>query len=316
MSDFDLIIISHNNKDLTEQAINSALNSSILPKMIILVDNHSSDGTVEYISQIFPGIRLIKNLENRGYAYAVNLGFNQSISPIVIISNNDVIIKNNVFEEIINTLDSNPKIGVLGVLQRYPNGKKQHSYGVIPGILSALRELLLIEPLKYRFIRNFLPIFGKKIIKVGYVDGAFMAIRKEAFNDVSGFDQRFFFYFEESDFCKRVRDKDWNVCVDLQAEIVHYRGQYSSNKTGLEHSRVGLYIDSLHKYATKHFKSFERKLFLFIKLLEFLLASGLKMFQYFLTRDDGSKIVSEIKIHLAKEVFYLLKSKDNSNFKD
>lgn len=309
MIDFDFVIISHNNKELTEQAIESVYSSTLQPKKTILVDNCSIDGTVEYFREKFPNVYIIRNESNVGYASAVNRGFRESESAIVIVSNNDVIIRSDVFEVLINDLEVSPKIGVIGVLQKYPNGKNQHSYGVIPGICSAIKELLLIESVKTKLINKFYPTFlGKNIVRVGYVDGAFMAIRKEAFVDVNGFDENFFFYFEESDFCKRVQDKGWFVCIDLRGEIIHYRGQYSTNKTGLEYPRIKLFVESLNKYSKKHFRPFKRKLYLFIKISEYLFASILKKIHFFLTCSNDSKIISEIKFHLAKNVSYLLKS--------
>lgn len=314
MTDFDFVIISHNNKELTEQAIESVYKATIQPKKIILVDNCSIDGTVEFIRRKFPDVNIIQSEKNSGYASAVNRGFRESESSIVIVSNNDVIIGRNVFEVLINDLEINPKIGVIGVLQKYPNGQNQHSYGVIPGIRSAIGELLLIESVKVRIINKCYPTyFGKNIVKVGYVDGAFMAIRKEAFVDVNGFDENFFFYFEESDFCKRVKDKGWHVCIDLRGEIIHYRGQYSTNKTGLEYSRIKLFVESLDKYSRKHFSPFTRKLYLFIKISEYLFASILKKIHFFLTHSNDSNIISGIKFHLAKNVYYLLISKISSD---
>ncbi|MGQ9819108.1 MAG: glycosyltransferase family 2 protein [Candidatus Kapaibacteriales bacterium] len=309
MTDFDFIIISHNNKDLTKQAIESVYESTILPKKIILVDNFSTDGTIEYVKEKFPKVYIIQNKNNLGYAYAVNRGFEVSQSSVVIISNNDVIISKDVFELLINDLVTNPKIGVIGVLQKYPNGKRQHSYGVIPGVCSAIGELLFVESIKSRVINNFyLKISGNYILKVGYVDGAFMAIRREAFNEVNGFDENFFFYFEESDFCKRVQDKGWLVCIDLRGEIIHYRGQYSSNKTGLEYHRIKLFVESLNKYSTKHFTPFSRKIYLFIKFLEYLFASILKKVHFLFSGIEDSNIISGIKFRLAKDVLNILKT--------
>lgn len=310
MTDFDFVIISHNNKELTEQAIESVYKSTLQPQKIILVDNCSIDGTIEYIRKKFPSVYIIPNENNLGYASAVNCGFRECVSSIVIVSNNDVIIGRNVFELLINDLEVNPNIGVIGILQKYPNGKNQHSYGVIPGICSAIGELLLIESVKNRVINKFYPTFLRKnIVKVGYVDGAFMAIRKKAFVDVNGFDEYFFFYFEESDFCRRVQEKGWLVCIDLRGEIIHYRGQYSTNKTGLEFSRVKLFVESLDKYSKKHLTPFKRKLYLFIKFSEYLSASVLKKVHFFLSGNKDSNIVSGIKFRLAKDVFNILKSK-------
>lgn len=314
MIDFDLIIISHNNKELTNQALQSVLKSTIIPQKIILVDNGSTDGTVEFIKERFLNVQIIKNEKNFGYSHAVNQGVKESTSHIVIVSNNDVIIKDDVFATIITDFEFNSKIGVLGVLQRYPNGKRQHSFGVIPGIFSAIRELFFLESLKNKIILTFFKFFRKKPLRVGYVDGAFIAIRREAYQSVGGFDENFFFYFEESDFCKRVKDEGWLVCVDLYSEIIHYRGQYSNNKTGLERSRIKLFIESLNKYSIKHFTCIERKVFLIVKFLEYLFTAVLKKLHYYITRREESNIISKLKSCLASGVLQILKNHSYFDF--
>ncbi|MCX7879452.1 MAG: glycosyltransferase family 2 protein [Ignavibacteria bacterium] len=192
---FDLVIISYNNKTLTSSTIESALNNTVIPENIIIVDNASTDGTVPFIKERFPQVKIIENTHNLGYSRAVNIGVEQSKNNYVVISNNDVIFAKTSFEkmlEAISLIKSN--FGVIGFLQYYPNGKPQFSYSLFSGIGDAVLHLFFLHTLFLKFfflLRKF--NLSPRLIPVGYVDGAAMCVNREAFKRIDGFDASFFF---------------------------------------------------------------------------------------------------------------------------
>jgi len=243
-----------------------------------VIDNNSTDGSVEKLKASFPEIIIISNTENFGYAYAVNRGFQASKSEIVIISNNDVVYPPDSISNLIEPFYTLENIGVIGPQQMYPDGKWQYSYGTYPGIKTALMDLLLINYISHliKKIQWKLKISSKEIKPVEYVDGAIMAIKRTAFQDVNGFDEDYFFYTEEADFCYRLKKKGWKILFNPLSEVIHQRGG-STSKMGLNPKNNEMFISSKIKFCNKHLNSIETKSFVLLeKFHHFLLANFFK----------------------------------------
>ena len=221
----DVIIITYNSEPFVRACIESACASTDAKVRTIVVDNNSTDGTVEIIRKEYPSVRLIRNNENKGYARAVNIGVNNSTSDFFIIVNADTVFHANTAAGAVEYLTSHQDVGIVGVQEVFPNGSWQRSYGVVPGIWESIRNLTGITSFHSWQRRLRWPGKVDKNPKcVGFVNGAFMAIKKAAFESVNGFDEEFFFYGEESDFCLRLKRSGWKVVFLPNVEIVHARG--------------------------------------------------------------------------------------------
>lgn len=235
---------------------------------IIVVDNASEDDTAEFIRSRFPNVNLIVNRENLGYAAAVNIGVRASQADCVIVSNSDV----EFFPGSISTLAGyfykNEDIGCAGPQQVYPDGSWQYSYGDIPGFRVGFKELFFVGALK----RGIRKLFWKKLPidrypkEVDYIDGAVMAIRREAFDDMQGFDEDYFFYTEEADFCYRLKKKGWYVLFQPKALVMHVRGG-STSTMDISEKNVRMFIDSKILFCRKHCSPFHKRFYI---LLEYI----------------------------------------------
>lgn len=265
----DLLIVSYNGKELTKQAIESAISNIFIPAKIIVVDNHSKDGSVEFIKENFKFVECISLDQNVGYGNAVNIGFKRVVSPFVVVSNNDVIFPRYFFKRVIEIIRRvGENFGVLGFQQIYPDGSFQNSYGRFHTLFSAFLDISLFSLFEVRFkklLRKFR--ICKKLRKVDYIDGAVMCINRKAFEDVAGFDKDFFFYSEEVDLCKRMKEKGFSNLFDPMNEVIHYRGQGKTNRIGLSENSVNVFVNSRLTYCKKHLSKIETKLYLLLQAL-------------------------------------------------
>lgn len=263
----DIIIISYNTQKLTLECIKSIYNTAIeIVNDIIVVDNCSVDGSIEAINKEFPEVKLIANSQNLGYAKSVNIGVSASSSEYFIISNSDVIYKENSIYEIIKYLNQNHKVAVCGPRQLYPNGMYQYSYGDFPGISFGLKKIFLLNHLFEWIDKKKWNNGGKKIKKVAYVDGAVMAINRKAFDEAIGFDEDYFFYTEEADFCYRVQKIGWKIVHNPNSVVLHYRGA-TDEKKGFSENRLRAMVASKILFCKKHLSFQKTKFYLISEIV-------------------------------------------------
>ena len=256
----DIIIISYNTQKLTLECISSIYKTANqIVNEIIVVDNFSTDGSPDAIKNEFPKVKLIVNSKNLGYAKAVNIGISAASSEIFIISNSDVVFKENSIRILIEYLISNPDIAVCGPRQLYPDSSYQYSYGDVPGLAFAIKKLFLINHLSELINKKKWEKGIKQIKHVSYVDGAVMAINRKAFEEVDGFDEDYFFYTEEADFCYRVKKNGWKVVHNPNSVILHYRGATDINK-GFSYDRLKEMVYTKILFCKKHL-SFQKTKF-------------------------------------------------------
>lgn len=267
-----VIIPSYNTKDLLCQCIRSIpdalvsneLGQDVYPYEVIVVDNCSSDGSTDIVRHNFHGVRLISNEKNVGFAKAINQGAAMCGGDFILVSNSDVIYPAGSIASMVQYLKSNPAAGIVGPQLVYPDGSWQRSYGEVPSIGTAIRCLLFIVSVRNSIRRLFWPSIKIDHCprRVGYVDGAAMLIRKEVWDAVRGFDERFFFYAEDADICHRVRKTGYNVIFLPQVQVVHQRG-CSSSSVGMENS-VRLKLQSDFKFVYKHWGATQLRLYMIL----------------------------------------------------
>ncbi len=250
----DVVIISYNTKVLVENCILSIYNyANRFVKNIIVVDNCSSDGTVEYLKKAFPEITIVKNEANYGYSYAVNRGVEKSSSDFVIISNSDVVFLDNSIEILLQKLSQNKHNAVAFPRQIFPDGSFQYSYGDFPTILSGLKELTFIGPventLRKILFNKFNLDFPKRFF--GYADGAVLAVRKSIFDKIGGFDEDYFFYSEDMDFSHKIKSYGKRIIFCPSSRVIHLRGA-SSNSDKFSYETTKKLLLSKVFFAKKH----------------------------------------------------------------
>lgn len=253
--DLSIIIVSWNVRDLLRQCLSSIFNNQGGLKVeIFVVDNASVDGTVAMMQQEFPEIRLIANKKNRGFAAANNQAIKQARGKYILLLNPDTEIMPETLSSAINFLTFQPRVAVVGgrILNSdfsiQPSVRNWPTFWPIFLMLLKLPKIFPnLKSVNHYLARNFdyhQPQSAPQIM------GAFMMIRREIIDLIGLFDERFFIWFEEVDFCRRVWQAGYQVYYWPKAKIIHYGGQsFAQQKIILNQWR---FFQSAWRFFQKH----------------------------------------------------------------
>ena len=224
--DLSIIIVSYNTKKLTLDCIKSiAKEGSDLKKEIIVIDNGSRDNSVVAISKLKTqnsklNLKIIENTENLGFSKANNQGIKEAKGKYILLLNSDTMVKKGVFEKLVKFAEKVSDAGVIGARLLNSDGSIQASCLYLPTIKNAIREYWLG---KHGLFEKYSPK-GKKPVEVEAIVGAAFLLTPKAIKEVGTLDEKYFFYFEDIDYCRRVRKVGLKVYYLPTAEVVHYHG--------------------------------------------------------------------------------------------
>ncbi|MGB5746379.1 MAG: glycosyltransferase family 2 protein [Desulfobacterales bacterium] len=262
----DLIIVNYKSTDFLHTCLSSVYDNLNGTKVDVHVFDNASNDHVDLTEAIFPKTSLIRHHRNLGFSGGVNRVIKQTSSPYIVILNPDTIVFEDFFESVVAFMEKNPNVGILGPKVINPDHSIQGSARAFPTVLSAFfgRKSLLTRMFpNSRFASaNILSNTsdGKTPIEVDWVSGACMVVKREALDDVGLLDERFFLYWEDVDWCKRMWDKGWKVTYYPQATIQHAVG--GSSERNLIRS-----IFEFHKSAYTYFVKYVKSPKLLIKPL-------------------------------------------------
>ena len=216
-----IIIVNWNNKKILQDCLESIYHTQInYSYEIIVVDNHSEDGSVELIKNKFHKVILIENDKNFGFAKANNRAIKIAKADHILLLNNDtIIIQSDCFINMVRFMQKNPEIGVLGCKLLYPNGTLQSLGGKFPSAWEVFKNQILFLNTWKRFWKN-----KKKnniLKRVDCVSGACMLTRREVFEKVGMLKEDYFMYGEDIEFCYRVHQAAWEIGVLTEESIIH-----------------------------------------------------------------------------------------------
>jgi N-acetylglucosaminyl-diphospho-decaprenol L-rhamnosyltransferase len=251
--DLAVIVVSYNTCDLTLQAVASARSASAgLDATIIVADNGSVDGTVAAVRAAHPGVTVYENPDNPGYGGAINRAAAAQRAAHLCAMNADVVLEPGCLATLRSFLAEHRACGLVGPALAYPDGAPQPSAKRFPTLGVAVGEVLELHALvpRNRWVRRFY-YAGRDLThpaEVDTVSGAVMMLRGDAFGAVGGFDEGFRMYFEETDLCRRLRDRGHAVALCPAARAVHRHGA-STRQTSVR--QVEYYL-SYVRYFRKH----------------------------------------------------------------
>ncbi len=212
-----IIILTHDQLEYTMLCIESIQKHTHVPYELIIVDNGSTDGTVEYLKDLrsrYINIKTIFNKENLGYAMGNNMGFSASEGRYLIIMNNDVIVTENWLSGLLHVAEDVPDAGIVGPMTNYTAGEQKVS-DVHCKSISEIEE----------FANSFKDENGISATNTGRVIGFCMLIKREVIQKIGGFDPRFGLgNFEDDDFCLRVAIAGFKIVIANFVFVYHYGG--------------------------------------------------------------------------------------------
>ena len=253
MRQVGIVIVTYNSASEIGACLDAAMSTGA---EVIVVDNASTDGTLEVVRQ--RGARLVANLINRGFAAAANQGIHLVTADYILLLNPDAILKGSL--EPLRAACAVPGAGAAGGKLVDLQGIVQAGFSVrrLPRPIDLALEILLVNRLWPGNPANWhYRCYDLKYDEPAEVEqpaGAFLMIRRQVWEDLGGLDEQFYpIWFEDVDFCKRLRDRGYRVYFEPRAVAAH-SGGHSIRKILLENRELYWY-GSLLKYAFKHFPS-------------------------------------------------------------
>jgi len=259
--DVSIVLVNWNTRELLYNCINSIYRGTSNSNFeIIVVDNASSDNSVDMLKLEFGDVKVIANTENRGFAAANNQGMLASKGRYILLLNSDTIVLDNAIDKAVAFADAHKQAAVVGPRVLNPDNTLQLTCFMFPSILNMLLSASYLYKLfpKSRFFgRERMTWWSRDDVReVDVVTGCFMLVRREAIEAVGMMDERFFMYGEETDWCYRFKQAGWKVMFTPMSTIIHLGGQ-SSRKAKTE-MMIRLRL-SILQFIDKHYSRLKHK---------------------------------------------------------
>lgn len=234
--DLSIIIVNYNTKELLRQTVNSIQsNPAKHSQETIIVDNSSSDGSVEMVWSEMPQVRLIANTVNEGFAKANNKGIRYASGRYVLLLNSDTVVLPGTLDTMIEFMDNHTLVGAVGCKVVLPDGSLDKACRrSFPTPMNSLYHALGLShlfPNHPKFSQyNLTHLDEDETYPVDCLVGAFMMVRREVIEQIGGLDEQFFMYGEDIDWCYRIKEAGWQIYYYPEAKIIHYKGASSKKQ--------------------------------------------------------------------------------------
>ncbi len=222
---------------------------------IFVVDNHSTDASLEYLQPKFPDVKFVINKTNSGFAKANNQALIHACGKYILFLNPDTIVAEDSFEKCIAFLEANKKAGAIGVKMIDGTGSylKESKRGFPSPLVSfyKLSGLINVFPKSKIFARYYLGQLNEnENNEVDVLSGACMMVKKEVIDIIGGFDEQFFMYAEDIDLSFRIQKANYYNYYLAETTIIHFKGE--STRRDLKYTK--LFYKAMSQFVRKHYK--------------------------------------------------------------
>ncbi len=260
MIDLDIVIVNWNTKLQLRECLLSiipAITSPVLClRQCIVVDNASEDGSADGLENLLLPIVIIRNHENKGFAYACNQGAKAGKSEYILFLNPDFKLFPDSLVKALHFLDEerNKQVGILGIQLVDGNGVIHRNVARFPTPRSLFFQMLGLDRLwPHRFPSHFMTDWNHHDSReVDQVTGAFYLVRRQVYEELKGFDERFFMYFEDLDLAYRAKHAGWKSYYLADAQAFHSGGGASYQ---IKAKRLYYVLNSRVLFTAKHYGS-------------------------------------------------------------
>ena len=225
-----IVIIIWNDKNVLPECLASIYRETKdIDFEVIISDNNSTDGMVDFVRSNYPQAVIVENRANLGFARGNNAGIAVAKGEYILILNPDTIIRDRAFDKWIAWADKRPEAGAFGCRVLNPDGSFQNPARPFPSVFRYLIAALYLRPLAL-----FSPLFysdtyigwqGQSERAIDWQSGCCLLVRNSVMKQIEGFDRRFFYHFEEVDLCYRIHKAGYKILFSPGAEITHLGGQ-------------------------------------------------------------------------------------------
>ena len=241
-----VVIVSYNVRSYLEQCLQSVQRAlEGIEGEVFVVDNHSTDDSVEVVRRDYAWVKLMENQENQGFARANNLAIRQAQGEYVLLLNPDTIVEEGTLRNVLAFMEAHPKAGGVGVMMRNEDGSlAPESRRALPTPWVSCLKMIGFDK---RYYMSHLPWEEPGRIEV--ISGAFCFLRRKALDEVGLLDEDFFMYGEDIDLSYRLLKGGWENWY-LPYAITHYKGR-STQKT--DYRYVHIFYQAMLIFLRKHY---------------------------------------------------------------
>lgn len=275
--DLSIIILNYNVKDLLLKCLESIFKNRKEQDrwQVMVVDNASSDGSVEEVRKRYKDIEIVENKSNLGFAAGNNVGVKYAKAPVILFLNPDTVVIDDAIQKSLKYLLSNPDIGALTCRVELPDGRLDYScHRGFPTpwnsfcYFSGLAKLFPYSPLFAGYTASYLDI--RTTHEIDCLTGAFLMVRKIAGDQIGWWDTDYFFNGEDIEFCFSLKEKGWKIYFYPQVKIIHYKGSSAGQEKAkaISHGVSAMRIFYKKHYYDKYPPILRNLILAAIKMLE------------------------------------------------
>lgn len=219
---------------------------------VFVVDNGGREETRLLLAEVLPNATYITNPDNRGFAAAVNQGMRKATGEYVLLLNPDTVLPPTTLETVTAHMDADADVGIGSCIIRYPDGTLQESIRRFPTLVDQLVVMLKLPHIFPRLINRYMmrDVDQTATQDVDSIMGAFMMIRRSVIEKIGYFDERYFIWFEEVDYCKMARNAGFVVRSYGDCSVTHHKGHMFNQLATIRKQKW--IRQSMRKYFRKH----------------------------------------------------------------
>jgi GT2 family glycosyltransferase len=223
-----IIIVNHNTCGDLDRCLRSLRDTppSTLHE-IVVVDNGSTDGSVEFVRKSWPGVQLMEAGRNLGFARANNLAIRATASDLILLLNSDTVVQPGAIDGLVNDLNAHPEAAANGPRIVDGHARAELSFGTATGPWADLHQKMVrrLAAAGDEVAQNWIDSQSRRPRSVAWVTGACLLVRRADAEAVGLLDERYFMYCEDMDFCAALRSKGRQIRFWPSAEVIHFRGR-------------------------------------------------------------------------------------------
>jgi GT2 family glycosyltransferase len=256
MSSVAAIVVGHDSRPFLDRAL-ASIGDTAGDVETVLVDNASSDGSVELVRERFPRCGVVEAGENLGFGRACNLGVAATTTELVLLLNPDAWVDARCVDDLRRAMQADARLGWAAPRLFYPDGRPQFIWAPTVGIAGEAIQRLRNPFERRQWAHHLLPRVLRALGDPGWYSAACALIRRRAWEEVGGFDPAFFLYFEDADLGLRLRQAGWRLGQVEEARAYHDRHDLPAASASLVH-----YRESQLRYYRKHRPKWENRVVL------------------------------------------------------
>ncbi len=250
-----VLVVNHNGREHLHHCLSQLDTQRTTFDEIVVVDNASTDGSPGMVREDFENCRLLALDDNLGFGAANNLAAAAAAGDYLLLLNSDAWLSEHSLPRLTDALDADAHLALAAPQLRYPDGRRQFAWAPETGVFGEALQMVRNRFEDRAWVHQQPPLWLQPLIGPGWFSGACVLVRRTAFEEIGGFDENIFMYFEDVDLCRRLRQAGWTLRSVDNAEAYHVKGGSRPSARGeLEYRRAQLY------YYRKHRPAWEQRL--------------------------------------------------------